>query len=258
MREFVLFETKAKVAIITVNRPEKRNALNPQLISELTSVFQEAGTDPNVKVVILKSSGDTFSAGADLAYLQQLQLNSYQQNLDDSVHLKILFATIYDLDKPVIAQVQGNAIAGGCGLASVCDIVFSVPEAVFGYTEVKIGFVPALVATFLIRRIGEGRSREMLLSGELISAEIACRYGLVNFIEEKADIEAAVNTYAEKLVQNVSSQSIKTTKALLNKIQHLSMDESLNYAAQINAEARLTEDCKKGIDAFLNKKHPKW
>ncbi|MBC8052444.1 MAG: enoyl-CoA hydratase/isomerase family protein [Sphingobacteriaceae bacterium] len=258
MREFILFDIHKKIATITLYRPEKRNALNPQLIAEMTSAFKEAELSDEVKVVILKSSGDTFSAGADLAYLQQLQSNTYQQNLDDSIQLKLLFSAIYNLEKPVIAQVEGNAIAGGCGLVSVCDIVFAVPEAVFGYTEVKIGFVPAIVATFLINKIGEGRSRELLLSGELISAETAYQYGLVNFINEKSKIVDAVAAYAQMLILNTSSQSIKSTKALLAKIRHLSVDESLNYAARVNAEARLTDDCKKGIAAFLDKKHPKW
>lgn len=258
MRDFILFEIENRIATITLDRPEKRNALNPQLVAELQSAFKRAESDASVKVVILKSSADTFSAGADLAYLQQLQSNTYQQNLDDSIRLKMLFSTIYNLDKPVIAQVEGNAIAGGCGLATVCDIIFASPEAIFGYTEVKIGFIPALVAAFLLRRIGEGRTRELLLSGELISAETALKYGLINFIEEKNAIADAVKAYAEAMVDNTSSQSIKATKELLTRIQHLSVDESLNYSARANARARLNEDCKKGINSFLNKKTPKW
>lgn len=258
MREFILFDVKDRIATIWINRPEKRNALNPRLIKELTSAFKEAGLDPAAKVVILKSTGETFSAGADLAYLQQLQKNSFQENLDDSIQLKELLSTIYGLSKPVIAQVEGNAIAGGCGLVTVCDIVFAVPEALFGYTEVKIGFVPALVAAFILKKIGEGRTRELLLSGELITSEAAARYGLVNFIHQKEDISDAVNVYAQNLVENTSSQSIKAVKALLAKIQHLSVDESLSFAAEINAKARLSDDCKKGIAAFLDKKPIKW
>lgn len=258
MREFVLFDIKDRIATIRINRPDKRNALNPQLIKELTSAFKEAGLDPAAKVVILKSTGETFSAGADLAYLQQLQSNSFQENLDDSIQLKELFSTIYGLSKPVIAQVEGNAIAGGCGLVTVCDIVFAVPEALFGYTEVKIGFVPALVAAFILKKIGEGRTRELLLSGELITSDVAARYGLVNFIYPKEDISDTVRVYAQNLVGNTSSQSIKAVKALLAKIQHLSVDESLSFAAEVNAKARLTDDCKKGIAAFLDKKPVKW
>ena len=258
MADFIQIDIQNRIASITINRPEKRNALNPQLISELITVFKNAEADSAVKVIILKSSADTFCAGADLSYLKKLQSNTYHQNLEDSKYLRFLFSTIYKLEKPVIAQVEGNAIAGGCGLVSVCDIAFAVPEALLGYTEVKIGFVPAIVAAFLIKKVGEGRSREMLLSGELISAVTAQQYGLVNFIVDKNNINEAVNAYAIKMAQNTSSQSIKATKTLLAKIQSMGIHESLNHASKINAQSRLTEDFKKGIDAFLNKINPKW
>src|SRR5690606_14616565 len=140
----------------------------------------EAGHDDGVKVIIIRASGEVFSAGADLDYLQKLQTNSTQDNLEDTLALKELFYSIYTLPKMVIAQVEGHAIAGGCGLAAVCDLIFSVPEAKFGYTEVKIGFIPALVSCFLTRKLGEGRVRELLLSGELIDAQTAFDYGLIN------------------------------------------------------------------------------
>jgi len=258
MAQFILIEIQNRIASISLNRPEKHNALNPQLISELSSAIKMAESNPEVKVIILKSSSTTFCAGADISYLKELQSNTYQQNLEDSQSLKLLFATLYNVEKPLIAQVEGNAIAGGCGLVSVCDIVFAVPEALFGYTEVKIGFVPAIVATFLLRKIGEGRSREMLLNGDLITASTAHQYGLVNFVEEKDNIAEAVQSYAKKMVLNTSSQSIKATKALLSKIQCMEIGEGLNHASRINAQARLTEDFRKGIEAFLNKKHPEW
>jgi methylglutaconyl-CoA hydratase len=256
--EFLQVSVQDRICRIVLNRPEKRNALNPQLVSELIDAFQQAGKSTDVKIIVLKAAGESFSAGADLAYLQQLQSNSYQENLKDSIHLEKLFSTMFHLEKPLIAQVEGNAIAGGCGLVSACDIVFSIPEALFGYTEVKIGFVPALVSAFLIRKIGDGRTRELLLSGELVSAQLAYQYGLINFIEQKATIENAVNTFAERMVVDTSEQSLKTTKALLAHIHCLPMDDSLSYASKVNAEARLSADCKKGIAAFLNKKHPKW
>lgn len=258
MAQFILVEILNRVASISLNRPEKHNALNPQLIAELSSAIKMADSNPDVKVIILKSSSATFCAGADISYLRELQGNTYQQNLEDSQSLQLLFSTIYNVEKLLIAQVEGNAIAGGCGLVSVCDIVFAVPEALFGYTEVKIGFVPAIVATFLLRKIGEGRSREMLLSGELIPASTAQHYGLVNFVEGEENIAEAVQNYARKMVQNTSPQSVKATKSLLSKIQSMEISEALNYASMVNAQARLTEDFRKGIDAFLNKKHPQW
>ena len=176
----VLYHVKDRVATITLNRPEKRNALNPILVDSLITAFNKAATDKSVKVVILKANGDVFSAGADLAYLQQLQINSFEENLADSNHLKNLFTTIYRLPKIVIAQVEGHAIAGGCGLATVCDIIFAVPEANFGYTEVKLGFVPAIVACFLIRKTNETLAKRILFTGELFTAVEALNHPFFN------------------------------------------------------------------------------
>ena len=256
--DFVRIDIANRIASITLNRPEKHNALNPELIAKLQDAFKVVEQDKAVKVVVLKSQGKNFSAGADLGYLQQLQSNTFEANVQDSNRLRFLFNTIYNLEKTVIAQVEGDAIAGGCGLVSACDIVFCVPDVKFGYTEVKIGFVPALVAAFLLRKIGEGRTRELLLSGELIDAKTAYKYGFVNFIEERIAISDAVTAYARKLAESTSSQSIKTTKQLLSKLHGLSIEDSLSYASKVNAKARLTDDFKKGLDSFLNKKSPKW
>ncbi|MEO8794415.1 MAG: enoyl-CoA hydratase/isomerase family protein [Daejeonella sp.] len=254
----VEFEEINRVAYITLNRPEKRNALNPELVELLGKCFLKANSNPETKAIVLAANGDVFSAGADLAYLQQLQNNSFDENVEDSNNLKKLFYNIYTSPKLVIAQVEGHAIAGGCGLASVCDIVFSVPEAKFGYTEVKIGFIPALVACFLVRKLGQARSNELLLSGELISAEIAEKYNLINFIVEKDNIRESVKKYAEKAVISVSAQSVALTKELLNMAQNLPLEESLEQAVMLNAKARATDDCKKGISSFLNKEKLEW
>jgi methylglutaconyl-CoA hydratase len=169
----VLYSVADQTASITLNRPEKRNALSPELVTELKNAFNKAEQDAAVKVVVLKANGESFCAGADLGYLQQLQNFSFEENLADSNHLKEFFLKIYTLNKVVIAQVQGHALAGGCGLAAVCDFTFAVPEAKFGYTEVRIGFIPALVSVFLIRKLGEQKARHLLLTGEIIKAEAA-------------------------------------------------------------------------------------
>lgn len=247
-----------RIGYITLNRPEKRNALNAELVEQLVDLFDEADVRQDVKVIVLKAQGDVFSAGADLDYLRSLQDNSLEENLEDSANLKNLFKTIYDSVKPVIAQVEGHAIAGGCGLASVCDLIFSVPEAQFGYTEVKIGFIPALVTVFLVRKLGEGRTKELLLSGDLIDAETASRYGLINFIVEKSHIAFKVNEYALKLAETTSAESIKRTKQLLHFIQDSSLEDSLEAAVQANAESRSTDDFKRGIATFLNKEKLIW
>jgi methylglutaconyl-CoA hydratase len=252
------YKTTERIASIIINRPEKRNALNPELVLALTNAFKTAIDDSDVKIIVLKANGEVFSAGADLDYLKHLQKNSDQDNLDDTNLLKDLFLLIYRSSKLVIAQVEGHAIAGGCGLVSVCDFIFSVPEAQFGYTEVKIGFIPALVTCFLIRRMGEGRAKELLLSGELIDAQTAFNYGLINFIYPKEEIAEAVKSYARKLIHSVSSNSVSLSKSLINSVQDLSLDESLSLAVILNVETRSSSDCKKGISAFLTKGKLNW
>ncbi len=258
LTELAKYHTESRVAYITINRPEKRNALNPELVESLTDLFLRAGHDEAVKVVVLKAEGDVFSAGADLEYLQKLQNNSSQDDLEDTIAIKELLYTIYSLPKLVIAQVEGHAIAGGCGLAAVCDIIFAVPEAKFGYTEVKIGFVPALVACFLVRKLGEGRAKELLLSGELIDANTASAYGLINFVVDKSEIADRVQVYAERSTVSVSGQSVALTKQLLNTAQNRSLEESLVEAIKLNVRTRSSSDCKKGIASFLNKEKLEW
>lgn len=250
--------TGNRKAVITLNRPEKRNAFSSELVSELREAFTAAELDPDVKVIILKGNGKAFSAGADLSYLQMLQENSYEENLADSEHLMGLYRQIYTLEKPVIAQIEGHAIAGGCGLATVCDISLAVPEAMFGYTEVKIGFIPAIVMVFLLRKIGERNARELLLTGKLVTAETARDMGLINFVIHRDNIEEAVNQIADEMISEASRHSLMVTKQMLAMVQDMSMDEALHYAAEMNAQTRATDDCRQGIAAFLAKEKPVW
>ncbi len=255
---FVTYEVNERVGYITLNRPDKRNALNYQVVAELKETFKMATEDEQAKVIVLKANGTAFCAGADLAYLQQLQKNNYEENLEDSNHLKELFYQIYTLDKIVIAQIEGHAIAGGCGLATVCDFSFSVPEAKFGYTEVRIGFIPAIVKVFLLRKIGEMRSKKLLLTGELITAEEAASLELINEVVSEKEIKEKVNSFCQMLIKHNSSQSMGFTKKMIANVQSMSLEEGLQHAAEKNAEARASEDCKKGIAAFLNKEPIVW
>ena len=254
----VNYSVKERVGYITLNRPDKRNALSHELVRDLKEAFSKAETDAGIKVVVLNANGESFCAGADLAYIQQLQNFTFEENLADSKHLKELFLQIYTLKKVVIAQVQGHALAGGCGLATVCDFTFSVPEAKFGYTEVKIGFIPALVAVFLVRKIGEQKARQLLLTGEIIKAQDALSKGLISKVVDAKDLEASVFDFAQKLVRNNSAQSMQLTKQLIADVQSLSLYDSLDLATSVNAQARATEDCKRGIAAFLNKQELRW
>ena len=255
---YIQYETKDRVAYITLNRPEKRNALNYEVVTELKSAFEQAEADENCKVVVLRANGAVFCAGADLEYLQQLQANTYQENLEDSTHLMQLFYQIYTLKKVVIGQIHGHAIAGGCGLATICDFSFTVPEAKFGYTEVKIGFIPAIVKVFLLRKIGEAKAKELLLTGDLISAEEAKQIGLVNFVVSGKDLEKTVFKFAQKLCAENSQQSMELTKEMIANVQEMSLKKGLSYAAEMNANARNSADCKKGIASFLQKEKLSW
>jgi methylglutaconyl-CoA hydratase len=254
----VIYEVKERIAYITLNRPEKKNALNHELIGLLKTAFRNAASDSTAKVVVLKAAGDNFCAGADLEYIQSLQKNTYEENLQDSRHLMELFSIIYKLNKTVIAQINGPAIAGGCGLVSVCDFSFSVPEARFGYSEVKIGFLPAIVMAFLIKKTGEAKARELLLSGNFITATEAQRDGLIQYIAKTEDLEMAVSDFAQKLCRSNSGTSMELIKKMFAEISTLTIDEALEFGARMNAEARNSVDCRKGIDYFLNKKKLEW
>ena len=255
---FLQYEAHDRLAYITLNRPAKRNALSANVVTELKKAFEQAEADDDVKVIILRATGDVFCAGADLKYLQELQDNSYQENLADSTHLMQLFYQIYTLKKVVIGQVQGHALAGGCGLAALCDFTFAVPEAKFGYTEVKIGSLPAIVSVFLVRRLGEARAKQLLLSGDTISAQQALEYGLVTFLVEKDQLAATVRDYALRLARENSAHSMELTKELLARLPEMSLEDGLRYAARRNADARASDDSRRGIEAFLNKEAIEW
>ena len=249
---------KDSIGYITLNRPEKRNALSYEMVGELKIAFREHEKNVNVKVVVLNAEGKVFCAGADLDYLQKLQNNTYEENLEDSMHLMELFKLIYTMPKVVIAAVHGHAVAGGCGLATVCDFAFSTEEAKFGYTEVRIGFIPAIVKVFLLRKIGEGRAKSLLLSGELISAKVAQDMGLINGVFSIGEFSVEIEKFAKELIIKNSGQSMGMTKQMIAAVQEMSLDDGLQYAAEMNAKARATEDCKKGISSFLNKKEITW
>jgi methylglutaconyl-CoA hydratase len=255
---FVTYHTENRIGYITLNRPEKRNALSHEMVNELKACFAKSEQDEHAKVIVLKANGEAFCAGADLAYLQKLQSFSFEENVADSNHLKELLLQIYQLKKVVIAQVQGHALAGGCGLATICDFVFAVPEAKFGYTEVKIGFIPALVSVFLIKKIGEQKAKHLLLSGELVQGQAAVEMGLVNFLVSKNELEKSVEAFALKMIINNSGQSMELTKRLIADVQSMKLEIALDHAANQNAKARATEDCKNGIAAFLNKQELRW
>ncbi|WP_288370792.1 enoyl-CoA hydratase-related protein [uncultured Algoriphagus sp.] len=258
MNDIVLFEKSNRIGKITLNRPEKRNAMSPELVSGLLEILDRVENEEDVKVVILAAAGKAFCAGADLAYIQKMQEFTPEENLEDSKRLMSLFDRIYNFPKPIIAAVQGHALAGGCGLVTVCDFAFAVHEALFGYTEVRIGFIPALVSVFLQEQIGAAKTQELLLSGDLISAQKAANLGIITELVESDQLKARVSEFAEKLVEKNSANSMRATKLLLRNIHREERDQKLLLAAKMNAESRSHQDCKDGIAAFLNKETPNW
>ncbi|MGA9406457.1 MAG: enoyl-CoA hydratase-related protein [Bacteroidota bacterium] len=247
-----------RICRISLCRPEKRNALDDLLVNELTRAFIDASKDSEVKVIVLTGNGKAFCAGADLDYLQKLSSYDFNQNLEDSKNLARLFHLIYTMRKPVIAKVNGAAIAGGCGLATACDIVVASEESTFGYTEVSIGFIPAIVLTFLVRRIGEGRARELALTGKIIDAKEAHALGIVNEIVPLAGLDARVQELADSLCMNGSASSMGLIKEMFSKMDGLNFSDLLDYASNMNAAMRMSDDCKKGIASFLKKEKLKW
>lgn len=255
MQTYELIKTRLEHPLfrIILNRPEKRNALSPKMIAEISAALDEALHDEDVRVVILSGEGGSFCAGADLSYIQELSTFGPEENLADSRLLRDLYWKIYTFPKIVIAQVHGPALAGGCGLATVCDMAFAADDSTFGYTETAIGFIPALVSVFLIRKIGEQHARELLLSARKVTAEEAYSLGLINAVVPCPELEATVHGYAMGVAKN-SPSAIALTKQLLSSVSSMAMEPALEYAASMNALARTTDDCKKGIAKFLAKK----
>ncbi len=247
----IKISVEENIATVILNRPEKRNALHPDLVKELKDNFNKLKSDKNLSSVIISGEGKSFCSGADLAYLNQLRDFSTVENEKDSQDLADLFLQIYNFPKPVIAAVNGAAIAGGCGLASVCDLIIADPEnSKFGYSEVKIGFIPAIVSIFLIKKVGEGLAKQLLLTGEIINGRRAYEIGFVNYLAEDPLLEA--NNLAKKISKN-SSFSMDFSKRMINSVSNLRVDEAVNYCIRLNTISRSSDDFKKGLENFLNK-----
>lgn len=248
---------KAGILRVTLNRPEKRNALNPPMMDELTQVLTAAGADVRCGVVLLTGAGSAFCAGMDLEHLREMESKTLAEHGADSEKIAKLFRVLYDCPKPTIAAVNGAAIAGGSGLATLCDFTLAAPLAKFGYTEVRIGFIPAIVSIFLLRQVGEKQARDLLLTGRVIDATEAQALGLVHRVVGLEDLLPGAERLAAALLQN-SLEAMAATKRLLSANACAALDAGIETAMQANAEARLTGDFHEGIAAFLEKRAPKW
>jgi methylglutaconyl-CoA hydratase len=244
------------IGIITLNRPEKRNAISFELIDDLLRALKDV-EESDALVLILTGAGKAFCSGMDLENLKALLGRTPEQNLQDSETMVSLFRSLYEFPKVTIAAVNGAAIAGGTGLALLCDFTLAVPEAKFGYTEVRIGFVPAIVSTFLLRQTGEKYARDLLLTGRIIDAGEAARMGLVNEIVEPQALMTRVRALAVQLMEN-SPASLRATKKLLSEHARAELDAQIASALRENAAVRTTADFREGITSFLEKRKPVW
>jgi methylglutaconyl-CoA hydratase len=246
----------AQVATITLNRPDKRNAISYELIDELLRALDDL-SDSDARVLILTGAGKAFCSGMDLENLKALTSKSEADNLRDSETMARLFRGLYEFSRPTIAAVNGAAVAGGCGLATLCDFTIASSEAKFGYTEVRIGFLPAIVSTFLIRQIGEKRARDLLLTGRIIDAQEALEFGLATEVVSPDQLMPRVHQIAASLVEN-SPASLRSTKRLLSAFAQSELDEQIQLAVKENANIRATDDFREGISSFLEKRKPQW
>ncbi|MCO6511488.1 MAG: enoyl-CoA hydratase/isomerase family protein [Aridibacter famidurans] len=249
----LLTKQTGSTLVIALNRPEKRNALNDELVSALKSAIAAASEDDSVRAIVIRGEGKDFCSGADLSALQKIADSDILENLADAESLMELFVDLRKIEKPVIAAVHGRALAGGCGLATACDIVLAAESARFGYPEVKIGFVPAMVMAILRRNLGEKLSFELITRGFDFSAEDAFDMGLINKVLDDEGFAGAVLEYAEGYAE-VSASAVALSKRLLYSIDGLDFEQALRSGAEINAIARMTKDCQDGIARFLDKK----
>jgi len=247
---------EGKTAIITLNRPEKRNAISFELIDDLVRALEQVAKSDAI-VLILTGAGKAFCSGMDLDNLKGLLGRTPEQNLQDSETMVELFRSLYEFPRVTIAAVNGPAIAGGTGLALLCDFTIAVPESKFGYTEVRIGFVPAIVSTFLLRQIGEKQARDLLLTGRTFGAEEALRLGLINEIVAPEDLMTRARQLAASLMEN-SASSLRATKQLLTDHARMELNAHIDSAVRENAAIRQTADFREGISAFLEKRKPVW
>ena len=252
----ILVTDEYGVCTITLNRPERRNAMTPEMQQELITVMLEAAAS-DCRVVVFAGAGESFCAGLDLSALQEMNGKSAAEHKADAERIALLFRTLYELPKPTIAAVHGAAIAGGTGLATMCDFTLAVPGAKFGYTEVKIGFVPAVVSAFLVLQIGEKAARDLLLTGRLFTSEEAERLGLVNEIVLHDKLAARTVELVGMLRAN-SPEALAATKRLLRAQNKVWLDAAIAEALAANAEARATHDFREGVAAFLEKRKPVW
>lgn len=255
--ETITLDIRDQVAQITFCRPKVHNAFNSTMIEEMTEAFNHIENDDTVRVVVITGEGKSFCAGADLNWMRAVKDYSYDRNLDESLKLAALFRRIYDSPKPVIGKINGAAIGGGTGFVAVTDIAIASDKAVFSFSEVNIGLVPACISPYVVKRVGEGKAREFFLTGERLKADKALQSGLVNRMVPADQLDHDVEGMIQQIISS-GPAAIGVCKELLKQIADMTMDEAGPYTAKMIADLRKSDEGQEGMDAFLNKRKPNW
>jgi methylglutaconyl-CoA hydratase len=251
------YQQDGPLARVMFNRPEIHNAFNATVITEMSSLFGEIAKDESVRVVLLTGEGKSFCAGADLNWMREVINQSFEQNLAEANALARLFYQIYTFKRPVVGRINGAAIGGGTGFVAVCDIAIAAESAKFSFSEVKIGVVPACIGPYVIRKMGEGKARELFITGERMDARRALEVGLVNKVVPDAELDTEVN----KLIESISTsgpEAVAMAKKLVSEVPAMTPDEFKPYTAEMIARLRVSNEGQEGMDAFLNKRKPNW
>jgi methylglutaconyl-CoA hydratase len=251
------YEIKDKLAFITFNRPEIHNAFNSTVIDEMSAAFSNVVKDTTIRAVIITGEGKSFCAGADLNWMKAVKDAGYEKNLKESNNLADLFYQIYTCPLPVIGRINGAAIGGGTGFVALCDIAIAARSAKFSFSEVKIGLVPACIGPYVIKKMGEGRARELFITGERMTADRAFEVGLINKVVDDSRLDAAVDELIQSLLTS-GPNAIAVAKKLVNEVPPMTPEQFRPYTAEMIARLRDSDEGQEGMDAFLNKRKPKW
>ncbi len=248
---------KGFVGRVALNRPNVRNAFNDQMLEDLLEIFTSIRDDPEIRLVVLTGEGTSFCAGADLHWMKRVVNYSYEENYEGSLNLARMLREIYACPKPVVGRINGSAVGGGTGMVAVCDIAIASEDAVFAFTETKLGLTPATISPYLLKRMGEKNLREYFLTGERFSAARAAEMGLVNAVVPANELDAAVDAKVE-MIMTGGPEALAVSKELIREISERSLDENGPYTAEVIARLRVSDEGQEGMNAFLNKKKPRW
>lgn len=255
--ETLTYDRSDRIGRITFSRPDVHNAFNSLMIEELYDLFERIKRDKGLRVVVLTGEGKSFCAGADLNWMRAVKDYSYEKNFSESMQLAEVFNMIYTCPKPVIGRINGAAIGGGTGFVAVCDISIASTSAIFSFSEVKIGVVPACISPYVIKRVGEGQAREFFLTGERLTAEQACRAGLVNRVAEPESLDDEVDAMVKQILSS-GPEALTCCKDLLAAVSEQGMQDAKVHTAKVIANLRRSDEGQEGMDAFLNKRKPEW